>query len=712
MAEAEMKSEQVHWRIGLTAGCILFFELLLIRWVSTEANIFAYLQNSILVVCFLGLGMGLLYPKQGKAVLSPTVMCLALITLILSFRATRDAAGFMSSSLSLFHDFVIWDQLPENKYGLKVEIFALGLGLIGLLFLSALVWGVMVPLGQALGGLFEKSSNTIVAYSYDIGGSLCGIWLYTILGYFALPPAAWVLVGALLLAPLVEKRMWFFLALFPIATYVGYCSKGSEVYWTPYQKIEIYPIDDAQPDEYLVTTNNSGYQRVQNNSFELFKDDPKSLELCQYDMAARLHPNPKRILIAGAGTGNDLAGAIRRAPNAEIVGVEIDPLIAKLGKKYHPEKPYQSDQVEVIIEDARAAFHTFKPGQFDLVITGLLDAHTTPNLSNARLDNFIYTKESLTAASKLLAPGGVMVVSFAPQRKYIVDRLRRTLDEIFGTKTRVFQILMTDVGWGGVLFVNGSQESIEKSYAQYPEIEEFIESRVSYPAIDMSIEPTTDNWPYLYIEKPMIPSLFYALGAIILVLWAGTSFAFRKKLVFPPVHRRAPLHFFALGLGFILLQVFIITKASLLFGSTWIVNSVVISGMMMTILIANFLIYKKIKFPLGFVALLLIGLCVAMATVSFEPILGFGLTARILIGIVLSGLPTILSGILFGTAFAAAEQPSQALGANLFGSLVGAIVQSVVFLLGINSLAILGAVAYLVALITLPAIGSRRHAPL
>ena len=36
----------------------LFLELLLIRWITTEIRIFAYLQNTVLVVCFLGLGMG------------------------------------------------------------------------------------------------------------------------------------------------------------------------------------------------------------------------------------------------------------------------------------------------------------------------------------------------------------------------------------------------------------------------------------------------------------------------------------------------------------------------------------------------------------------------------------------------------------------------------------------------------------------------------
>jgi hypothetical protein len=41
----------------LISAAGLFLELLLIRWIGTEVRIFAYLQNTVLVVCFLGLGM-------------------------------------------------------------------------------------------------------------------------------------------------------------------------------------------------------------------------------------------------------------------------------------------------------------------------------------------------------------------------------------------------------------------------------------------------------------------------------------------------------------------------------------------------------------------------------------------------------------------------------------------------------------------------------
>ena len=42
----------------------LYLELLFIRWIGTEIRIFAYLQNTMLVVCFLGLGIGLFTSRR------------------------------------------------------------------------------------------------------------------------------------------------------------------------------------------------------------------------------------------------------------------------------------------------------------------------------------------------------------------------------------------------------------------------------------------------------------------------------------------------------------------------------------------------------------------------------------------------------------------------------------------------------------------------
>ena len=38
--------------------CMLFFELMVIRWLSSELRIFAYFHNLVLIFCFFGIGLG------------------------------------------------------------------------------------------------------------------------------------------------------------------------------------------------------------------------------------------------------------------------------------------------------------------------------------------------------------------------------------------------------------------------------------------------------------------------------------------------------------------------------------------------------------------------------------------------------------------------------------------------------------------------------
>ena len=73
----------------------LFLELLLIRWVSTEIRIFAYLQNTVLVVCFLGLGMGCWDCKKPFAlwhILVPLTVLVGLLAILKEFRDHLPAA--------------------------------------------------------------------------------------------------------------------------------------------------------------------------------------------------------------------------------------------------------------------------------------------------------------------------------------------------------------------------------------------------------------------------------------------------------------------------------------------------------------------------------------------------------------------------------------------------------------------------------------------
>jgi hypothetical protein len=61
------------------------------------------------------------------------------------------------------------------------------------------------------------------------------------------------------------------------------------------------------------------------------------------------------------------------------------PAIIRVGREYHPEKPYANPAVRVVNDDARSFFAT-TPEKFDLMVFGLLDSHTTTAMTNARLD--------------------------------------------------------------------------------------------------------------------------------------------------------------------------------------------------------------------------------------------------------------------------------------------------------------------------------------
>ena len=65
----------------------------------------------------------------------------------------------------------------------------------------------------------------------------------------------------------------------------------------------------------MIRVNNVGYQGILNLGNEAVRQDPNvsanMYGYSQYDIPTMLHPSPQRVLIVGAGSGNDVAGALR-----------------------------------------------------------------------------------------------------------------------------------------------------------------------------------------------------------------------------------------------------------------------------------------------------------------------------------------------------------------------------------------------------------------
>jgi len=54
-------------RLFVISAMALYTEVVLIRWMSAEIRMFAYLKNFTLFACFLGLGLGMMSRRRRQA---------------------------------------------------------------------------------------------------------------------------------------------------------------------------------------------------------------------------------------------------------------------------------------------------------------------------------------------------------------------------------------------------------------------------------------------------------------------------------------------------------------------------------------------------------------------------------------------------------------------------------------------------------------------
>jgi spermidine synthase len=698
----------------------LFLELLLIRWIGTEIRIFAYLQNTVLVVCFLGLGMGCMASRK-PVNLRRILLPLSVLSVLMAVPLTRHALGGISEMLSGFGGLTIWYQAVQQN-----AIRTLGYGVLGLsltFLLMALIWDIFVPIGQLLGQLMDDHPKIIWAYSVNVAGSLLGIWLFVLLSVLYQPPVVWmaILVIMILFLASVRERIQAMhvglaIVLIACAWFAGQEPGSLDVIWSPYQKLALRPVgvNVAGPHGgageavgvFRIDVNNVGYQsmidlRPENVADHPEEFDPKMRGLSQYDLPALLHPNPERMVFVGSGAGNDPSGGIRNGAK-EVVAVEIDPAIIEMGRRVHPEKPYSNPVVQVVNDDARSYFATAPENRFDVIAFGLLDSHTTTAMTNARLDHYVYTVESLRRARALLRDGGIMVLSFEAQKPYIADRMAGVLREVWdGQEPLVIKIPLSAYGWGGVLFVAGDLEAVNKQIDGNQRLKtQVTEWRERNPiTLAKAALLTTDDWPYIYLETPHIPLLYFFLAGLMAILFIR---GLRRLEVEGLIQSWSVSnwHFFFLGAAFLLLEVQNISKASVVLGNTWSVNAVIISSVLILILFANLIVAYVPRLPLTPVYVLLCGSCLLFYFLDLSRFAFLPYPTKAVVVGALTSLPMLFSGIIFIRSFAAAPAKNIALGANLIGGLVGGLLQSVTFVVGIKALLLIVAALYIAAFLS------------
>src|SRR5262249_14494065 len=178
--------------------------------------------------------------------------------------------------------------------------------------------------------------------------------------------------------------------------------------YSPYQLLEIAHSEDTGLT--LIRAAGHYYQRIFDFS-EATRGSQHDSVRKYYEFPYRAHPMPNDVAVVGAGTGNDVAAALRCGAR-HVQAIEIDPAIVLIGENNHPEKPYSDPRVSVEVNDARS-FLRRTDQRFDMIVYGLLDSHTLlSHGSNLRLDSFVYTVEGLREARTRLKPDGVLSLSF------------------------------------------------------------------------------------------------------------------------------------------------------------------------------------------------------------------------------------------------------------------------------------------------------------
>lgn len=680
----------------------LFFELLIVRWLGCDFKTFMVFKNFPLVTCFVGLGVGVSMSNDKMFKYAPATLLFSVFCIFVSsFSGMRETA---------FPAAGVYQWLDIHQPQLPITVALITIAMITIL---AGPFAFMVCIGSRIGQLFNQH-KPLHAYCIDIFGAICGSCVFALTSFFCLNPG-WQLgvAGTLLMiyarkhaGPVWKSGSLVVASVVAAVLTVGVAGpKGVDCIWSPYYRLavaqapisaNVLPEGTQYRTPLYISVNHSFMQAFMDNSMRFKPDARKDVYYKTLEDAAVTRSNyyslpymlntPHDVLILGAGVGSDVDEALKHGAKS-IDAVEIDPQVIALGKQYNP--AYSTDKVRVHCDDARSYINSCKK-KYDLVIFGCLDSLGQVGVSSMRTDSYIHTEDSYKQCLTLLKPGGLFILSFGAASDnnsgdWLRDKIYATLKNATGYAPIVMSDVKSEIKWPAYVFIAGQPVANGALHAPI--------TRGTYTTEDMpavvQARTMTDDWPYLYV-KPIgvdVPYMFVLLVVIAIAVFAGRHLVFNKEKT------GSDGQLFFLGAAFMLIELQAISRLSLLYGNTWFTVSIVVNGILVMILAANFLVLKfgKAMPQPALYAALLMSLGVSWA-LPVQQILGMPSGPAIVTALTL--LPMFMAGLIFARAFALVSEPSKSFAYNLLGSVAGGLLEYVSTYLGINSLVLFAAALY------------------
>jgi hypothetical protein len=313
--------------------------------------------------------------------------------------------------------------------------------------------------------------------------------------------------------------------------------------------------------------------------------------------------------------------------------------------------------------------------------------------TSLRTDSYIHSRDCYKRCLQLLRPDGIFLLSFGASvngdSDWLRDRIYKTITDAAGYNPVFMSDESAPVKWPAYVFITG--ERVRRGEIVAPHDPTSYSGKELPKTVDAKV--LTDDWPYLYIRPTAIDSsyMLVLLEVVAIAMFAGRNIIFGRKT-------GSDIQLFFLGAAFILLELQSISRLSLLYGTTWLTSSIVINGVLLMILGANFLI---LKFgPVKKQEILYIGLVASLLLSYFLPV-EQTLTLNgptILLGHIavtfVTLLPMFMAGLIFASAFAGVKTAARSFGFNLLGTVFGALLEYLSTYFGINAMVLVALLMY------------------
>lgn len=755
------------FELFLISLIILFLELAAIRWFPAHVLYLTFFTNVVLLASFLGMSVGCLAAghRRNYLIWTPLLLVLAL--------AAAHAVEISSGSFARFVDVGNQASPQQVYFGAEyhsqdLSRYAIPVEVVCGFFFVVIALAFLGP-GQQLGRALRRWPNRVQAYTLNIAGSIVGIALFAACSWLEIPAFGWFLLAAVGLgyfyfispARRFPRRLlgWgsFTAVLLVLVVWLAAFSpvhdrssgrQETQQFWSPYYRIDFQPAD-------LSLSVNLIYHQQMVSRTENFS---------AYALPHLLNRDAGRqpfadVLIIGAGSGNDVSRALHWDAK-HVDAVEIDPAIYRLGRGYHPDHPYQDGRVQIHLDDGRN-FLRATDRKYDLIVYALVDSLVLHSgYSNIRLESFLFTRQAFADVRRHLKPNGTFVIYNYFRQGWLAARLQRGLDEVFGSGNSLVltlpyrKVIEPEKATFGdfTIFFAGATDDLRNTFARQPDYwlrndeppgpqspngfqqpgSESTPTPQEMPEKGQAVAPrwqhfglatvlppqdelrtATDDWPFLYLRGPMIPTL--SLRGMLIMGGLGLLLIFlflprQKKgaTTLSESHTRTlgfgsaiNFQFFFLGAGFMLVETKAVVTMALLFGSTWIVNSVVFLAVLVMILFANLWTlwsrparlwpyYVGLLAALGFNAL-----------VPLDFFLGVNRSIQVLGSCLLVFTPILFAGVIFAASFKRTNKPDRAFGINIAGAMLGGLAEYSSMLLGFQYVVLVAMLFYALSAIGL-----------